>query len=429
MKKIVVGIIVLLVVGGLGWTVYQRVQNLGEESAGGRGGGGPEAAPVEVAPIERGEIVLRRTFSGTLLATAEFAVAPKTSGRIRELTVDLADPVTRGQVIAVLDSDEFVQEVAQAEAELAVARANLTEANNALEIANRALERTETLRQRGVSSESQLDAAKADQLAAEAQVQVARAQMTRAEAALESARIRLDYTKVTADWSGGDEERVVSERHVDEGDTVSTNTPIVSVVELDPITGEIFVTEKDYARLQPGQPATLTTDAWPGETFPGEIARISPVFRQNSRQARLELTIANPEQRLKPGMFTRATIVLETIPDATIVPDLALTTRADRQGVFTVNEGEMTVTWRPVQVGIREGDRIQIFGEGLTGRVVTLGQQLVDDGSPITIPEYDDGNGNNEGGPEPETVDTPDATPTPDPATTDIAAATGAAGA
>ncbi len=86
-------------------------------------------------------------------------------------------------------------------------------------------------------------------------------------------------------------------------------------------------------------------------------------------------------------MYIRAEVELDSVSEAIIVPDEALTTRNDQTGVFVVNEDGDTVSWRTVEVGIREGKRIQVKGHGLTGRVVTLGQQLVDDGSRITIPD------------------------------------------
>ena len=375
--------VVLIVTAGLGWSVFIRLREQANPS--GRLTG-PQSAPVEVAQIQRGPITLQRSFSGALEATAEFVVAPKVSGRVERLGVDLADTVKRGQIVAELDNDEYLQAVVQAEAELEVARANLVEAGSALEIAIRGFRRNEKLRQTGVASESQFDAAKADQLAKQAQLEVARAQVTRAQASLETAKIRLGYTKVSADWTGGDRQRVVAERYVDEGETVSANTPLLAIVELDPINGVIFVTEKDYTRLQRGQAASLTTDAYPGELFQGRIERIAPVFRQTTRQARVELTIQNPRHRLKPGMFIRATVVLDRVAEATIVPQQALTTRNDRTGVFVIDEDSQSVAWREVKVGIREGERVQVQGKGLIGRVVTLGQQLLDDGSRITIP-------------------------------------------
>ena len=180
--------------------------------------------------------------------------------------------------------------------------------------------------------------------------------------------------------------RVVAERYANEGGTVTANASLLLIVELDPIKGVMFVTEKDYVRMGAGQKATLTTDAYPGEEFEGRIDRIAPVFREATRQARVELTIGNAEHKLKPGMFIRVTVVLDRLAEATIVPEKALTTREDRTGVFVVSGDGKSVSWREVTVGIREGDRVQVEGEGLSGRVVTLGQQLVDDGSPILIP-------------------------------------------
>jgi RND family efflux transporter MFP subunit len=346
-----------------------------------------QSAPVEVAQIRRGPIELRRTFSGTLEARAKFIVAPKVSGRVERLAVNLADTVKRGQVVAELDNDEYVQAVAQAAADLEVAKANLAEAKSTLEIATRELERTKTLRSRGVASESQLDAANANYLARQAQLEIATAQVTKEKSSLESANIRLGYTMVRASWTGGSKTRVVAERYVDEGGTVSANASLLLIVELDPIKGVIYVTEKDYARMRAGQSAMLTTDAYPGETFSARIDRISPVFRQAPRQARVELTIRNPEQILKPGMFIRVTVVLARVAEATIVPEQALTTRDNKTGVFVVREDGESVAWRTVTVGIREDSRVQVEGDGLTGRVVVLGQQLVDDGSRITIPD------------------------------------------
>ncbi len=348
--------------------------------------GEARSAPVEVAAIENGPIELRRTFSGALEPRAEFVVAPKVGGRVERLTVNIADTVERGQVVGELDNDEYVQAVAQAQADLAVAKANLAEARSALEIATRELERVKTLRQRGVASESQLDTVKANQLTKQVELEVAEAQVVRAEASLETAKIRLGYTRITAGWSGGEDQRVVAERYVDEGETVSANAPLLRIVELDPLTGVVFVSERDYARLQVGQKAVLATDAFPGEDFPGRIERIAPVFKQATRQARVELTIDNHPQRLKPGMFIRATVVLDRADDAVIVPEQAITRREDRPGVFLVSEDGQSVAWREVAIGIRDGHRVQVEGEGLSGRVVTLGQQLLDDGAAITIP-------------------------------------------
>jgi RND family efflux transporter MFP subunit len=289
--------------------------------------------------------------------------------------------------VAELDNDEYVQAVAQARADLAVARANLSEAKSALKIANREFKRTESLLKRGIASDSEFDAIQQDQLAKQAQLKVAAAQITKAESSLETANIRLGYTKITADWTGGDDHRVVAERYVDGGQTVAANAPLLLIVELHPIVGVVFVTERDYAHLKPGQLVALKTEAFPGEQFAGRIERIAPVFRKSTRQARIEMTIENPQHRLKPGMFIRITVVLTQVSDATIIPEQALTIRDDRSGIFIVSEDGQSAVWREVEVGIREGHWVQVKGQGLSGRVVTLGQQLLKDSSVITIPD------------------------------------------
>jgi len=367
---------------GLGWLIFVQFQ---ESAATGKSGRAMRPVPVEVAQIQRGPIALQRTFSGELEALAEFFVAPKVGGRVERVIVNIADTVKRGQVVAELDNDEYVQAVAQAQADLEVARAKRSEAGSALEIAKREFKRTESLLKRGIASDSEFDTARQNRLARQAQLKVAAAQVTKAESSLETANIRLGYTKVTAGWSGGDELRVVADRYVDEGQNVAANAPLLLIVELHPIIGVVYVTERDYARLEPGQFVSLTTEAFPDKRFPGRIERIAPVFRKSTRQARIEMTINNPQHRLKPGMFIRATVVLNQVAEATIIPEQALAIRDDRSGVFMVNADGQAVVWREVKVGIREGDRVQVEGRGLSGRVVTLGQQLLKDGSAITI--------------------------------------------
>ena len=380
-------IIVLIIAAGFAWIVFSRFLGSGKPVA---QHPETEAVPVEVAQIEHGPIELRRTFSGTLEPNAEFVISPKITGRVERLYADLGDIIKQGQIVAELDNDEYIQAVAQAEADLQVAKANLVEAKNALEIATRELNRFETLRSRGVASESQFDTASAEQLSKESRKEVAQAQVTRAEALLETARIKLGYTKISAGWTDSDSYRVVAERYVDEGETVGANAPLLSIVALNPIIGVIYVTEKDYGRLKTGQAASLVTDAYPDSRFSGEIERIAPVFGQATRQAKVELGIDNPGYRLKPGMFIRVTAVLERIEKAVIIPQQALTTRDDRVGIFVVNNHTQTVSWVEVITGITENDRVSVSGRklsgsGLTGRVVILGQQLLSDGQKIKV--------------------------------------------
>jgi len=355
--------------------------------SGGKGKGPKLAAPVEVAAVRRGPIELRRTFSGTLEAVAEFVVAPKIEGRVLHLGVDIGDTVTRGQLVAELDNREDAQNVIEAEADLAVAHATFLEAKSALEIAEREYRRVEKLSVTGVVSASQHDAARAEWVAKQAQLAVADARVSKAEAALGSARVRLSYTKITAEWGKGSETRVIADRFVDEGVTVEENTPLLTVVELDPIVAVVLVTEKEYAHMAVDQRVVVDADAYPGQVFEGRISRIAPVFKSTTRQARVEVAIPNADGRLKPGMFVRATVVMDSASDAVLVPEQALTKRGGGQGLFVLSEDGATVHWREVKVGIRAGETVQILEPELSGRVVTLGQQFITDGGPVTVAE------------------------------------------
>ncbi|MEO0514107.1 MAG: efflux RND transporter periplasmic adaptor subunit [Planctomycetota bacterium] len=387
--RLLVFALLLVIVAGIGWRAWSLLQSADENAAARGEGRGPVA--VQTQPVERGPIELRRVFSGTLEATASFDVAPKIGGRVQSLSADLADTLTNGQTVAVLDSDEYAQDLAQAQADLAVAQANLAEATNAKTISDRTIERQTTLRQRGIASDAQFDTAQAQQLAAQVNLAVAEAQVQRAEAAVETARIRLGYTQVDATWTRGDDQRVVAQRWVDEGDAVSANDPLFTVVEIDPILAVLFVAERDYAAMTSGLEVVLTSDAHPGRSFVGQVARVAPIFDSDSRQARVELTVANPDYALKPGMFVRAEVVLNRIENATIVPQQAVAKRSDRPVVFLIDEATQTATLVPIETGISQAGRVQIVSPPLAGRVVTLGQTLLDDGSPVSLTTPDRG--------------------------------------
>lgn len=355
----------------------------GEEAA--QKAKGARVVPVEVASIRVGTIERRRTFSGSLDAFAEFDLAPKIGGRVATVVADLGDSVARDSVVVTLDDEQAQKALALAEARLAVARAGIAGAASTLGGARRELGRERTLHTGGISSDSQLDAAKTREGVAGAAKQVARAQVAEATAELGVAQFALDETQIRARWAEGDDARTVSARWVDPGDTVAPNARLLTIVELNPLIAVISVTERDYPLLRVGQTAHLVTDAAPGETFEATISRIAPAFSAASRQARVELLVDNPKQSLKPGAFARITISLARADGAIIVPEAALSRRNEQDGLFTVN-ADGTVTWRVVTVGIRDGAEVQVEGEGLTGQVVVLGQQLLDDGTLVSVP-------------------------------------------
>ena len=381
--KIVLSVIFVAIVLLVLLTAWRRRES--DRSDETRRGEQQRVAPVEVAEVREGRLDRTRVFSGTLTASAETRIAPKISGRISRILVDLSDPVERGTEVAIMDDAEFAQAVNSAKADLVVARAQAAEASNRLALAQRELERTKTLEERGVASAATLDNMQSEFTMREAAAEVAAANLEARQSALATAEIRLGYTRVTANWTEGDDHRLVAERFQDEGDTVAANTPILSIVSLRPIRTVFYVPERDYALLERGQEVTLRTDAFPGESFPGTISRIAPVFREDTRQARIEVTSPNDDERLKPGMFVRASVILETAENTKMVPRTAIVRRSGEDGVFLISGEGDTVTWTPVETGIQNATHIAIRDPEIDGKVVTLGQQLIGDGSTVRV--------------------------------------------
>lgn len=384
----IVGIgLALAAVVAIVWLNRDEVMPADEDAERGR-------VAVAVATIETGSITDIRELTGTLEPQNAFSVAANISARIERIHVDIGDTVERGSVLVELDDAEARQAVAEAEAALLVARAELEQARSDAELARRELERTRTLAGRDLASQSDLDTARAQASAEGSRVAVAEARVSEREAALGGARVRLSYTEVRAGWPEGDGEYVVGERMVSRGDTVSANEAMLSLLAIDPLKAVIFAPERDYAALSRGQPTTVVADALPEREFAGEIARLAPRFDEASRQARVEVLVPNPGRELKPGMFVTVRIEVGRADNATLVPIAALTRLSGEQGVYQVAEdpeGEGHLArFVPVDVGIEGDDYAEIRRPELSGQVITLGQQLLEDGGRIRVADEPD---------------------------------------
>ncbi len=383
MKKALGIFIVLALIGLLGWQAHRRAST---SLQGAKRQHRTVAVAVEVAPIQRATIRDIGLFAGSLLPKSYFVVAPKIGGRLEKLMANIGDFVKRGQLIAVLDDEEYAQQVEQARAELEVAKATVAESRSMLDMAQREFERARALRQKKIASESELDAAEAQYKTQDAKHKVALAQVAQKEAALKATQVRLSYTKIRAWWENTNENRIVGERFVDEGAMLKANDPIVSVLDIHSLIGVIHVIERDYSDVVVGQEAIVTTDAFPGRIFTGKIIRVAPLLKETSRQARVEVEVPNRDKLLKPGMFVRAQIEFASHDNATVVPSAALAKRNGQQGIFVADTENRKAHFVPITVGIINGELAEVVKPPLSGYVVTLGQHLLEDGASITLP-------------------------------------------
>ncbi len=389
-KKILLGA-VFVIIAVAAWMGVKSLTGTAQ-----RGGPRMGTVAVEIAPIVEGPIRDLGLFSGTLVPKSQFVVAPKVSGKLEKLYVDIGDPLKNGQLVAQVEDDEYEQQVIQAEADLNVAKANLEEARSAVELAQRELERAESLHKKRIMSDSQMDAARAQSNAQESRFKVTAAQVSNRESALEAARVRLSYTRIKAAWDKGSDIRYVGERYVFEGALLSPNSEIISVIELQPITAVIYATEKEYFRIQPGQEVAVTNTAFPDRTFQGKVTRVAPLLKETSRQARVEIDIANEDGSLKPGMFVNAGIEFARRDKAKLVPFSSLVQRGSQAGVFIADTENKKVLFKPVKVGIIEGEAAEVLEPAdISGYAVVLGQHLLQDGMNIILPESMSGQDDN----------------------------------
>ena len=148
------------------------------------------------------------------------------------------------------------------------------------------------------------------------------------------AQLRLSYTRIKVPSHESGQLRVVGERYVDQGALLSSNQPIISVMEVSKLIAAIHVIERDYPKIKLGLSAQISTDAFPGRFFSGQVIRIAPLLKEKSREAKVEILAPNPEKLLKPGMFVRVRIMFNQHDNATVVPKAALLKRNGMQGVY-----------------------------------------------------------------------------------------------
>jgi membrane fusion protein, multidrug efflux system len=182
-------------------------------------------------------------------------------------------------------------------------------------------------------------------------------------------------------------------RKVEVGQFLSAGTQIVTLTDLSMLYANFTVPEKASAALKSGQTVRLSVDAYPGRTFEGKITTIEPQIAADTRNIRVQATIANPDHILKPGMFTTTTVVLPDKPPVVTVSETAVDYTLYGDSVFLLTEkkgddGKTSLT--AVRTFVRTGDRINGRAEVLEGlkagdRVVAVGQLKLQSGSAVAI--------------------------------------------
>lgn len=393
MRKALIALVLIACVAGGFW--YFRGGESTPAAAGGAGGrpgggaggfgGGGFRPPmtVELTSVSRGAMSEVVTVVGNLEGEATVEVVSKVSGRLQEVLVRIGDRVARNQKLAQVEDREIREQVRQAEASFEVARATIRQREADLKFAETNLDRSRSLFERQLLPRQSLDDADARHQSAQAQLDLARAQFDLARARLDELKITLSNAEVRSPVNG-----FVGRRLLDAGAFVSSNTPVVTLVEIDRVRLVANLVERDLRRVQVGAPAEVEVDAFPGDVFRGRVARLAPVLDPSTRTAQLEIEVPNGDHRLKPGMYSRIRLTVSTKPNALTVPVNAVVDIEGRKGVFTIPEGERRLAkFNPVQVGLEDGQKVEILDGVAEGtRVVTTGASGLRDGDPVQLP-------------------------------------------
>jgi membrane fusion protein (multidrug efflux system) len=175
--------------------------------------------------------------------------------------------------------------------------------------------------------------------------------------------------------------------YVDIGTSVSPQTPVGLVVNMDVVKVRINVTEKDLPKIKVGQPAKIKIDAYPDEVFQGVVERVSPVVNLASRTALAEITIPNSDYRLKPGMFARINILIGQKQGVLIIPRDAIIRENSSHYVFVIKQGNK-VERRMIETGLNENNKFEVASGLSEGElVVTMGNTLLKEGSLVKMVE------------------------------------------
>jgi len=310
-----------------------------------------EVVPVEAAKVVAAPMSEQVTAVGTLLSNESVTVSSEIPGRLKEIHFQEGQRVEQGEPLFTLDDSVY--------------RAQLADAEAKLKLAEQTYKRTSTL-----FTNKYATAQSADESASNLAVNTA---------AVELARVQLEKAHIVAPFSG-----IVGLRHVSAGEYITAGQGLVNLESVDPMKADFRVPEKFLPAIRVGQTIRIRVDAFPDDSFEGKVYAIDPRLDVGGRSLLVRAMVPNGDQRLRPGLFARVTVLLQLKEDALSVPEQAIVPQGDSQFVFKIVDGKVKMT--KVVTGTRREGRVEIV-EGLSAgdQVVTAGQLKIRDGTAVSV--------------------------------------------
>jgi RND family efflux transporter MFP subunit len=346
----------------------------------------PEPLGIVIAAVERRPIDRYLRVTGSLLADEQAEVSAESAGRVVETPVERGARVAQGAVLVRISAAETSAQLQEADANAAQIEARLglaggqpfdpkrvpdvMNAQASVDWAEAEFGRIGSLLEQKVVSRSEYDQRRTQVEAARQQYRMAVNAAEQSYRSLQAARARvalarkaLADTSIRAPFSGQ-----VAERLVSIGDYVTRGTRVATVVRVDPMRIELTVPEQSVSLVKIGQPVRIAVDSYPGEFFNAKIRYVSPSLRADQRALTVEAIAANPDGRLKPGLFATASIQQPPSAPALLVPAAAVETVSGTSRVYVVKDAK--VEERIVTIGETVGHQLEITSGLATGDTV-----------------------------------------------------------
>jgi membrane fusion protein, multidrug efflux system len=312
---------------------------------------GKPGLPVKAETVKISKVSDNVSAVGSLLAEESVVIRPEIDGRIVGLHFQEGQAVTAGTKLVTIDSTEY-------EAQAAAQRADL-------KTEEQRLVRTKELYEQKFISKDALDA------------QVGN--VARLKAHVEEAESRTAKTVIRAPFSG-----ILGLRQVSPGAYVKAGSDIVRLENVSSIKVDFSIPETYLAKVRPNQEIVVKLDAYPDDEFKGRVYAVEPVVDERTRTIAMRARIPNKGFKLKPGMFVRVAVTLDSRPNAVVVPEQAIWPQGKDSYVFRVVDGKAALT--KVEIGNRAPGSVEIL-KGLAANdvVVTDGQIKLKDGAPVSV--------------------------------------------
>jgi membrane fusion protein (multidrug efflux system) len=321
----------------------------------------PPPESVSAAKVEQAEWQATRGAVASLVAARGVSLTAELSGAVREISFESGSTVRKGQVLVRLDTSTEEAQLQAAVADAALAKVNL--------------ERVRTLREADATAQADLDAA-------EARAKQASAAVATLEATIAKKTIRAPF------------DGRISIRQVELGQVVAPGTPIASLQSVTPIHADFWLPQQALAEVRTGQRVRLTTDAFPGARWEGEITTVNPEVDVATRNVRVRATVANADGRLRPGMFASVDISSGETRPVLVIPATAVIYAPYGDSVFAIEEKKDEKTGQTakiahqkfVRLGDRRGDFVAVASGLSPGEtVVASGAFKLRNGMPVAV--------------------------------------------